>query len=66
MAAFERVLARLVADQPQSWLLKGGLALQWRLGERARTAQDLDILLVGPSAGVRFIFGELPDGQRHN
>jgi hypothetical protein len=49
MVVFERFLARLVADQPQSWLLKGGLALQWRLGERARTTQDLDILLVGPS-----------------
>ncbi len=49
MVVFERFLARLVADQPQSWLLKGGLALQWRLGERARTTQDLDVLLVGPS-----------------
>lgn len=28
MVAFERFLARLVADQPEAWLLKGGLALQ--------------------------------------
>lgn len=48
MVAFERLLARLVADRPDGWLLKGGLALQWRLGERARTTQDLDVELVGP------------------
>jgi hypothetical protein len=48
MVAFERFLARLVADRPGAWLLKGGLALQWRLGERARTTQDLDMLLIAP------------------
>jgi hypothetical protein len=46
MVAFERLLARLVHDQPEAWLLKGGLALQWRLGSRARTTQDVDVLLV--------------------
>lgn len=45
MVAFERFLARLVHDQPESWILKGGLALQWRLGSRARTTQDIDVLL---------------------
>lgn len=48
MVAFERFLARLVVDNSEAWLLKGGLALQWRLGERARTTQDIDLLLVGP------------------
>lgn len=52
MVAFERFLARLVADRPEAWLLKGGLALQWRLGERARTTQDVDMLLVGPREDV--------------
>jgi len=45
MVAFERFLARLVVAQPQSWVLKGGLALQFYLGERARTTQDIDLLL---------------------
>jgi hypothetical protein len=45
MVAFERFLARLVTAQPEAWVLKGGLALQFRLGERARTTQDVDLLL---------------------
>lgn len=44
--AFERFLARLVHDQPEAWILKGGLALQWRLGSRSRTTQDIDVLLL--------------------
>jgi len=46
MVAFERLLARLTTEQPEAWLLKGGLALQWRMGDRARTTKDLDMLLV--------------------
>lgn len=45
MAAFERILARLAAVQPEAWILKGGLALQVRVGLRARTTQDVDLLL---------------------
>lgn len=45
MVAFERFLARLVAAEPDAWALKGGLALQFRLGERARATQDIDLLL---------------------
>jgi len=45
MVAFERFLARLVAAQPDTWVLKGGLALQLRLPEHARTTQDIDLLL---------------------
>jgi hypothetical protein len=37
MVAFERFLARLVTVQAGAWALKGGLALQFHLGERART-----------------------------
>jgi hypothetical protein len=47
LVAFDRLFARLLADAPGSWLLKGGLALQLRLAERARTTQDIDLLLVG-------------------
>ncbi|NLG96413.1 MAG: nucleotidyl transferase AbiEii/AbiGii toxin family protein [Chloroflexi bacterium] len=45
MVAFERFLARLVTAQPDAWVLKGGLALQFRLGGRARTTQDIDLHL---------------------
>jgi hypothetical protein len=44
MVAFDRFLARLIQGQPDRWVLKGGLALQLRLGERARTTKDLDVL----------------------
>ncbi len=49
MVAFDRFLARLVRAHPDHWLLKGGLALQLRLGLRARTTLDVDVLLLTPS-----------------
>ena len=45
LVAFDRFLARLLAVQPDGWMLKGGLALQLRLGQRARTTKDIDVLL---------------------
>lgn len=41
--AFERLLARLASAAPDQWLLKGGFALELRLGEGARTTKDVDI-----------------------
>jgi hypothetical protein len=46
MVAFDRYLARLVKDQSRQWILKGGLALQLRLGAVSRTTKDLDMLLL--------------------
>lgn len=40
--AFDRVLARLQTAAPESWLLKGGLALEYRIA-RARATLDIDI-----------------------
>lgn len=40
---FERLLARLLIAAPDRWLLKGGLALDYRLGDRARTTKDMDL-----------------------
>lgn len=40
---FDRLLARLVAVAPDRWILKGGVALDHRLGDRARMTKDLDI-----------------------
>src|ERR1700728_3764374 len=37
---FERLLARLHAVAPDAWVLKGGFALELRLGARARTTKD--------------------------
>lgn len=44
MVAFDRFLARLMVAQSEEWALKGGLALQLRLGERSRTTKDVDLL----------------------
>lgn len=42
-AAAQRLLARLVAVAPErSWVLKGGLALVARMGDRARATRDAD------------------------
>ncbi len=41
-AALDRLLARLSKVAPDRWALKGGLALEARLGERARVSIDLD------------------------
>jgi predicted nucleotidyltransferase component of viral defense system len=39
---FERLLARLVAHAPGEWVLKGGFALELRLGNVARSTKDAD------------------------
>lgn len=39
---FERLLARLVAHAPGEWVLKGGFALEVRLGNVARSTKDAD------------------------
>jgi predicted nucleotidyltransferase component of viral defense system len=41
-AALERLMVRLATVAPDRWALKGGLALETRLGERARVSVDLD------------------------
>jgi predicted nucleotidyltransferase component of viral defense system len=40
---FERLLAHLHAVAPDAWVLKGGFALELRLGTRARTTKDIDV-----------------------
>jgi len=40
---FERLLARLLAVAPDRWLLKGALALDFRLGSHARATMDMDL-----------------------
>lgn len=43
--AVERLLVRLERAHPGRWILKGGMALEFRLGDRARTTRDLDLAL---------------------
>jgi len=45
MVAFDRFLARLAKKEPEAWIVKGGFALQLRLGTRARTTKDIDVSL---------------------
>lgn len=40
---FERLLARIHAVAPDRWVLKGGFALELRLGLQARTTKDVDV-----------------------
>ncbi len=58
MVAFERFLACLIVEQPENWLLKGGLALQWRLGNRVRTTKDVDVLMMVPVERVHQLLVE--------
>jgi Nucleotidyl transferase AbiEii toxin, Type IV TA system len=41
---FDRLLVRLVIAAPGRWVLKGALALDFRLGERTRTTKDMDLV----------------------
>lgn len=40
---FERLMARLQEKETSPWVIKGGFALELRLGERARMTKDLDL-----------------------
>ncbi len=42
-AVFERMLVRLDTAAPGDWVLKGGMALELRLSDRARATRDLDL-----------------------
>jgi hypothetical protein len=50
--AFERFMARLTTRHDRAWVLKGGLAMQLRLGARARTTMDIDLLKVSKAGGT--------------
>lgn len=48
---FERIMARFGAAEPGAWVVKGGMVLEWRLGERARATRDLDLVRRGQAIG---------------
>ncbi|HYO45353.1 MAG TPA: nucleotidyl transferase AbiEii/AbiGii toxin family protein [Gemmatimonadota bacterium] len=41
--AFEVLLRRLLHIAPEQWVLKGALALEFRIGTRTRTTRDVDL-----------------------
>ena len=43
--AFDRFLDRLLQMYPDRWVVKGGFAIQLRIGDQARTTKDIDLLL---------------------
>ncbi len=49
---FDRLLARLVLVASGRWVLKGGLALDYRFGDRARSTRDVDLAMAGGEASV--------------
>jgi hypothetical protein len=66
--AFERLLARLFAEDDPPWLLKGGYALELRLQDRARSTLDLDLSVPEPGRLMHPAFGgkgDLIAGQIH-
>ena len=43
LVAFTRLLARLESPAPKRWVLKGGFALELRIGGQARATRDVDL-----------------------
>jgi hypothetical protein len=43
LVAFDRLMARLLIVAPDRWILKGALALDFRLAGRSRSTRDMDI-----------------------
>jgi hypothetical protein len=62
--AFERLMARLFADEIPPWLLKGGYALELRLPGRARSTVDLDLSIPDPARIPQVVAATEPDDVR--
>lgn len=43
LVVFDRLMARLLVVAPSRWILKGGVALHFRVGTQFRTTKDLDL-----------------------
>ncbi len=56
--AFQRLLARIFGQQPDAWLLKGGIALQQRL-DPSRASNDIDIARIDPAIEHELALREL-------
>lgn len=56
---FERILFRLTANQPGMWVVKGGMAVELRIGDSARMTKDLDLNLRADSETASKAHGHL-------
>lgn len=70
-AVFERLLVRLIVGSPGKWVLKGGMALEVRVRERARATRDLDLAVLDSARDGEELrehaielLAEDPDGDR--
>jgi len=63
-AVFECILRRLEQAEPGRWVLKGGMALEVRWRDRARSTRDLDLALRGEDAAELRL--ELSDALAHD
>jgi hypothetical protein len=43
LVTFDRLIARLIAVAPDRWILKGAVALHFRVGPHFRSTMDLDL-----------------------
>jgi len=65
-AVFERLLVRLILVEPDQWILKGGMALEVRLGDKARATKDLDLALRDAGADGNAVRERLIDCLGHD
>lgn len=67
LVVFERLLARLIVVSQGRWILKGALALDFRLSSGFRTTQDMDLVRSDDegSATADFIAAQVVDLQDH-
>lgn len=56
---FERIVSRLQAAEPGLWVLKGGMALEVRLLDKARLTKDIDLGLRSDVADAEELRGRL-------
>jgi hypothetical protein len=52
VVAFDRFLVRLIQNQPDQWILKGGFAIDLRMGNKARTTKDIDVLALAGNVDI--------------
>lgn len=52
LVAFDRLLARLMLVSPERWVVKGGVALEYRFGAHSRFTRDIDFARLGEEHGA--------------
>lgn len=63
---FQRLVTRLVRAEPGRWVLKGGKAMEVRLGDAARLTKDIDLGLRDESLGASELRDRLIDALSHD